>query len=408
MTLDSPIALRVELPPDAQTSGRPVGISFAIHRTINDAHEPGPEQERTMNSHQGTVIITGGSGLIGSALALALCDRYHVVAFDTAGPPHPPHKIDTIKVDMTSDASVSGALEDLRRSRGSRIESVIHLAAYYDFTGKPSPLYEKVNVGGTERMLRSLQDFDVGQFVLASTSLVYGPAEPGHPQSEDAPLNPKWAYPKSKAEAERSLREHHGSVPTVTVRIAAVYDEEGHSPPLANHLQRIAEGWTIGRFYPGDVTHGQSFIHRQDLIDALERVVDRRAHLAPGLILNLASETVSYETIQRQLSLLLHGQERAIRPVPKVMARAGAWFLNALPGSGKFIQPWMIDLADDHIELDSTRARTLLDWHPRRTVAETLPAMVANFHSAPEKFYRTNKLTPPPNLARLVGSAQAG
>lgn len=361
-----------------------------------------------MDKHQGTVIITGGSGLIGSALALALCDRYHVVAFDTAGPPHPPEKIDTIKVDLTSDTSVSGALEDLRRNRGNRIESVVHLAAYYDFTGRPSPMYDKVTVGGTERMLRSLRTFDVGQFVFASTSLIYGPGEPGHPQNEDAQINPKWAYPKSKAKAEKVVHDLHGSIPIAIVRIAAVYDEEGHSPPLANHLQRIAERWLIGRVYPGDVTHGQSFVHRRDLIDALERVVDRRAQLPPDVTLNLASETVSYESIQRQLDLLLLGRESVIRHVPKVVARTGAWFLNALPGSGRFIQPWMIDLADDHIELDSTRARTLLDWNPRRTVAETLPDMVATFRSDPEGFYKTNKLTSPSNLKSLAAAATAG
>ncbi|WP_337176065.1 NAD(P)-dependent oxidoreductase [Paludisphaera sp.] len=357
-----------------------------------------------MSTHRGTVIITGGSGLIGSALALALRDRYHVVAFDNAGLPHPPPGVDTMDVDLTSESSVAGALDRVEREQGSRIESVVHLAAYYDFSGRPSPKYGELTVGGTERMLRLLRDRDVGQFVFASTSLVYGPTEPGRPQAEDAPLAPMWAYPESKAAAELVVQETRGSIPTVIVRIAAVYDEEGHSPPLANHLQRVAERWFIGRFYPGDPAHGQSFVHREDLIDALARVVDRRAQLPPDLVLNLSAETVAYGDIQHALGLLLHAEDWKTRPVPKVIARAGARFLNALPGSGHFIQPWMINIADDHIELDASRARELLDWDPRRTVRETLPAMVANFRADPETFYRVNKLTPPSRLPKPAGS----
>lgn len=361
-----------------------------------------------MNRHQGTVIITGGSGLIGSALALALRDRYHVVAFDNAGPPRPPAGIHTVNVDLTCDSGVREALEDVRRTRGNRIESIIHLAAYYDFSGRPSHRYEEITVRGTERLLRYLRGLDVGQFVFASTSLVYGPSEPGHPQTEGAPLDSRWDYPKSKVDAERIVREQHGSIPVVTLRISAVYDEQGHSPPLANHLQRIAERWLTGRVYPGDVTHGQSFVHREDLIDAIERVVDHRAQLPPDLVLNLASETVSFDAIQRELALLLHGEEWRTKMIPKVVAKAGAWFLNALPGHDPFIRPWMIDLDYDHLELDSTRARTLLNWQPRHSVRETLPRMVAAFRADPRNFYDVNKLKSPPNLAEMIGSAKAG
>jgi hypothetical protein len=37
---------------------------------------------------------------------------------------------------------MKGAFERIRIAYGERIASVIHLAAYYDLSGEPSPLYE--------------------------------------------------------------------------------------------------------------------------------------------------------------------------------------------------------------------------------------------------------------------------
>jgi nucleoside-diphosphate-sugar epimerase len=59
----------------------------------------------------------------------------------------------------------------VRTAYGSRIASVIHLAAYFDLTGQPNPLYDEITVHGTEKLLRALQSFEVGQFVFASSML---------------------------------------------------------------------------------------------------------------------------------------------------------------------------------------------------------------------------------------------
>ena len=93
-------------------------------------------------------------------------------------------------MDLTSDDSVWEAFERVRYAYGDRIACVVHLAAYYDFSGEPSPLYDKITVRGTERLLRGLQGFRVGQFVFSSTMLVHAPTEPGRPINEDGPLEP--------------------------------------------------------------------------------------------------------------------------------------------------------------------------------------------------------------------------
>jgi nucleoside-diphosphate-sugar epimerase len=68
---------------------------------------------------------------------------------------------------------VKAGLNELQRRFGKRIASVVHLAAYYDISGDPNPLYERVTVEGTRRLIDALQSFQVEQFVFASTMLVY-------------------------------------------------------------------------------------------------------------------------------------------------------------------------------------------------------------------------------------------
>lgn len=108
----------------------------------------------------------------------------------------PPPAAEWVCIDLTS-AGVKGAFERVRIAYGDRIASVIHLAAYNDLSGEPSPLYEQITVRGTEWLLQHLQEFEVEQFIFTSTMLVHAPVEPGHRINEDGPIDPRWPYPLS-------------------------------------------------------------------------------------------------------------------------------------------------------------------------------------------------------------------
>lgn len=71
---------------------------------------------------------------------------------------------------------------------------------------------------------------------------------------------------------------------------------------------------------------------------------------------------------------------------------------DQVPGEEPFIKPWMIDVADDHYQLDISRASQILGWQPRRSLRETLPKMVESLKADPSKWYRTNKLEAPGEL----------
>ena len=281
---------------------------------------------------------------------------------------------------------------------------MIHLAAYYDLSGQPNPKYDSITVEGTRRLLRGLRKgFEVGQFVFASTLLVHAPCEPGRRIDENWPLEPKWAYPASKAKTEELLRSERGGIPLVILRMAGVYDERCRAAFLAQQIARIYERQPLGYLFAGDPSRGQPYLHLEDLTDAVERIVERRDRLPKECTLLLGEEeTPSYEDLQRRIGELIHGEPWPVYSVPKPIAQAGAWVQEDVLDEDAFVKPWMIDLADDHYELDIGRARALLDWSPRRSLTATLPGMIEALKADPSDWYKANKLNP-----AVVAAAEA-
>jgi nucleoside-diphosphate-sugar epimerase len=360
-----------------------------------------------MNPEPGIVIVTGSNGRIGDAVMRRFAGRFDdVVGFDRKAPGPPPPQCVYVSVDVTSDDSVRDGLRIIGEHHGTHVASVIHLAAYYDFFGKPSRKYEEITVQGTSRLLRWLRelDFTVEQFVFSSTMLVHRPGEPGEFLTEDSPLEPTWAYPESKVRTEQTIRDERGDTPAVLLRISGVYDDVGHSIPLVQQIQRINERKLTSRLYSGSTAHGQSFLHMDDLVDAIERVVERRAELTPELVVLLGEpETLSYDEIQHTIGRLIHGASTETIAIPTALApfaKVGAWVLDHIPGKTGFVKPWMIDRANDHYALDITRARTLLGWEPTRSLRDTLPKMIAALDADPLGWYRENELKPPASLLK--------
>lgn len=356
-----------------------------------ELHNSNTQRNRSVD--KALVLVTGSSGLIGSRLIERLQDRYQVVGLDRKGNLHPSEKSENITFDITSEESIRAAMARVQYAYGNHIASVVHLAAYYDFSGEPSPMYEEVTVKGTQKLLKALQAFEVEQFVFSSTNLIYKPTEPGLKIHEDCPLAPNWDYPESKVDTENIIRKERGKIPAVFLRLAGAYNEEGNSIPLAHQIQRIYEKRLTSHLFSGDPSHGNVFLHMDDLLEALVATVDKRMTLPDEIAINIGEpETPSYSGLQDKIGNLIYGEDWKTLEVPKSLAKTGAWAQNKTGLGDTFIKPWMIDRADDHYELDISRARKLLAWEPRRRLMDTLPAMIENLKADPAAWYQKNKL----------------
>lgn len=346
-------------------------------------------------------LITGSSGLLGRALCHHFGSKNHIViGFDKQGPPFPPPNSECLFCDLTSDESVQKTFHLVRIRYGTDIKAVIHLSAYYDFSGKKNHLYKDLTIDGTSRLLRELKNFRVGQFIFSSSMLVYRPNLPGQVITEDSPVEPFWEYPLSKVKTEDLIKEQHDIIPAVVLRIAGVYDDLCQCIPIAHQIQRIYEKRLEGHFYPGDIGVRQSYIHLDDVVSAYDAVVNHASQLPGYSVFNIGEENaMSYDEIQQTVAQLIYGKTWFTMKIPKLWAKAGAWIEDRFAGKEKpFIQPWMVDRSDDNFELSIRRARAFLRWKPAYSLRTSLPKIIEGLEVDPVKWYKLNKLKEPPCL----------
>lgn len=202
------------------------------------------------------------------------------------------------------------------------------------------------------------------------------------------------------------IRAEHKRIPYVILRLAGVYDEHSMVPTMAQQMARIYERDFQSYFYSGSTLVGQAMLHRDDMLEAFRRAVERRDVLLPETeILIGEPDAIGYDALQDELGYLIHGvDDWPTRRLPKSIAAAGAWARAQLEpvipdaidgGEAPFIKPFMVAMADDHYALDIRRARDLLDWEPRHRLKDELPRLVAALKNDPAGWYETNGVTPP-------------
>jgi len=167
------------------------------------------------------IIITGGAGFIGSHLVKKITDRGdQVVVIDNFNDYYDPQlKRDRISI-FLKDCPIKLYEKDIcdfeemeKIFQEEKPDKIIHLAAMAGVRNsfKNPFLYEKVNVQGTLNLLELSVKYKLKNFVLASSSSVYG-ANKKFPFSEDdkvdTPLSP---YASTKKAAELMAHVYHSA-----------------------------------------------------------------------------------------------------------------------------------------------------------------------------------------------------
>lgn len=158
-----------------------------------------------------TILVTGAFGLVGSAVLARLREEGHEVVASDVGSPASRRAAEALPglrtawTDLTDPAAVRGLLEEVSP------DVVVHLAAVIPPLCHAHPLLaRRVNVGGTEHLVRALEAAGApARLVHASSVAVHGARNP-HRTSDllgaGTPLAPTDLYGRHKAEAERLVR----------------------------------------------------------------------------------------------------------------------------------------------------------------------------------------------------------
>jgi UDP-glucose 4-epimerase len=292
------------------------------------------------------VLITGGAGFIGAALANRLVgEGAHVRVIDdlSAG--------DRSRLDPRIALS-TGDIRDVPKLwtllRG--VDCVYHLAARVSV---PESIlypveYNDANVGGTVSLLTAARDAQVKRLVFTSSGAVYG-EQALQPVHEDASLDPTTPYAVSKMASERyvlAIGDLWG-IETVILRIFNAYGPgqplpPSHAPVIPRFLKQVTSGGSVVIFGSGSQT--RDFVYLDDVVDALVRAgraegVHRQImNVGGGVEVGIAGLLDTIEQVCQVQAHRLYNDEEKVG-VSRVVA-------------------------------DIRRAHDLLGWTPRTALAE--------------------------------------
>jgi UDP-glucuronate 4-epimerase len=308
-----------------------------------------------------TILVTGAAGFIGSHSAEALIDLgYKVVGVDnfcdfydrkwkemnlrSVGP-----GIDVEEIDITDGAAID------RLVATAKPAAILHLAAMAGV--RPSieqpDYYARVNVEGTTHLLKAAVKHQVGKFLFASSSSVYGNASKVPFQEEDAVNEPVSPYAATKRAGELLCHVywHLYKMPTACLRFFTVYGPR-QRPDLAIHkfTRLISRGEKVPFFGDGSTSRDYTFVE-----DTVAGILGALEHCDRYRVYNLGGSTpVTLKGLVEEL-------ERAVGK-PAILDK-------------KPMQPGDVE----RTYADLTRSKAELGYEPKVSLAEGLRRFVAWF-----------------------------
>lgn len=305
------------------------------------------------------ILVTGGAGFIGShVVKRAVRDGHTVCALDNFSDFY------ARSIKEANVASFQGAVEMVEGDicdapgmlglvKNGNFDAIIHIAARAGV--RPSVenprAYIETNVHGTNNMLEAARAGSVGQFLLASSSSVYGLARKV-PFSEDLPLPQTLSpYAATKLAAEHLCGNyaHLYGMRVACLRFFTVYGP-GQRPDLAIHkfTDCIWNGRPIQQY--GDGTTRRDYTYVDDIVQGVMGALSYRR--TPFEIFNLGeSQTTTLTELIAAIESAL-GKKAEIERQPE---QQGDMPLTCA---------------------DISKARALLSYHPRVPISEGIPRFV--------------------------------
>jgi UDP-glucose 4-epimerase len=236
------------------------------------------------------VLVTGGSGFIGSHVVDSLVEHGYVpVNFDRVESPHHARgSIEYVKGDCTDVAALERAM--------ATCDAVIHLAAMADVNDvEADPVgADEMNARATAAVLEAARRSDIGRVVYGSTIWAYSDCPEGEVDEHTRLEHPGHLYTATKLAGEmycRSYAELYGLDYTI-LRFGIPYGPRARDATVVAVFVKKAlagEPLTVA----GSGAQSRQFVYVRDLADGVVRALAPRAR---NRIYNLAGS--------RQVSIL--------------------------------------------------------------------------------------------------------
>lgn len=308
------------------------------------------------------ILITGSSGFLGQAFCKELNSRgrYCTPAVRHINSSSPSNAVEVGDINGSTDYSI--ILND--------IDTVVHIAAIAhktkgDISGSMIAL-KQVNTEGSVNLARQAAAAGVRRFIFISSVGVNG-INSSQPFTEGDTVSPHDLYSQSKLDAEVDIREiaTESAMELVIIRPPLIYG--GNAPGNFERLIRLLAKPVPLPF--GAVNNKRSMVYVDNLVDFLILCIDH-PNAANQTFLISDGENFSLKSLITSIRSVM-GKPAWLIPIP-----AGLLILV-----GKLIgKSGVMDRLIGDLEIDSSKARTLLGWNPPYGVEEAIAATVLDFY----------------------------
>lgn len=305
------------------------------------------------------ILITGGTGFIGSRLALHARSMGHrPVALGLVRNPAEEANLRELRAASIAIEHLDIGGDGVPERLFDDIDVVVHLAAAQHEMNIPDARFREVNVEGTGRLLEAARAAGVGCFVYGSTIGVYG-----HHRGiadEETPPAPDNVYGRTKLEAERLVLASGGELPVTAVRIAETYG------PGDWRLLKMFRAVQKGRFpLIGSGRNVHHPIYVDDLVRGLLTLCRHPAAVGE-LFVMAGPEAVTTEQMVEAVAAALHRPRAGFHLPLWPFTLSAALMETVLRPLG--IQPPLhrrrLDFFTKSFALRTGKARRLLGWEP--------------------------------------------
>lgn len=309
------------------------------------------------------VLITGGQGFVGKALAARALTQGLEVRISTR---QKPANIDP-RIECVQTTDLNATTDWL--SAVQAIDTLVHCAArvhvMHDTEADPLNAFRAVNVEGTLNLVRQATAAGVKRFVFMSSVKVNGEStEPYRAFTEAGASDPQDAYGQSKFEAEQGLRQiaAETGMEVVIIRPPLVYGP-GVKANFAALMRAVKRGWPL----PLGAVHNQrSLVALDNLVDFIVTCITHPQAANQTFLVSDGQDLSTTELVRGMAQAA--GVPARLLPVPVWALQAGA----SLLGRGDAVQRLC-----GNLQVDISKARSLLGWVPPVSVKEGLRRVMA-------------------------------